>query len=476
MNWSMRKTSLASVVIVAVALLGSACVNPGNPGVQVDARSAQLVFGVDDVESATAADEETQVEALEVAAPLPIEIPARRSSATPRPNRPRFTEVDFEIPPLFDETPRRPTICYAAIRKPSVKQPVTPQIQPGGLREGTYLWNGTATIGDPEQPTLVTGLEPHYRLIRNLENIGPQTPAAEVPSYRFEMVQRAGEAYGPGAFLVSTFQVNAPFDAQPAPPQVEQAAGTPRVRPPDSGVVLVKTELVDASGATFPGTRPFEPLVGVLLLPLDVKPGEKFNSSSADPATGKVVRAQSTVLNKARINACGEPVDGYLVRAAINISDNLDSDHDGLTSTGYVYRYVIAPQYGGLLLQEVVEVNPEAGVRASQLCTGQFTTPQFPTTTAPTTTTTAPGTTTTSSTSTSSTTSSTSTSSTTSSTSTSSTTSSTAPPPLVPAQKIDRVCTPQDYLVPPGSEPRTEVLHNIGFLLPTLEVPLSELP
>lgn len=360
MSWSPPRTrNVPKVVSIALActLMTSACVKPDQPGVQVDAKSAELVFGVGDLAAAESDIEETIVEELDRAAPVSVEIAAPRARSNKTPLN-AFTGNDFDLPFFFDDDPprpRRPRVCYPDIRRPAPALANSSQASASPPEEGTYMWRTTDFIGPAEAPTSVTSYAPHVRVVTNVRQVVDEADnTLHGAAYLYDVIEPAGE-YEPGKrqFLVSTMRVN------PRPPEGVNPETVPagasvskylrtRVRLPDSGLVLVRTELVDVEGNRVPGTTPFEPLVGVMLLPLPVFVGEHFESAAVDPKSGKVVRVQGDVDSEVRINACGEPVDGWQVNTTMNITT------PGGGSAGFTYNYVAAPHYGGLLLKEDV--------------------------------------------------------------------------------------------------------------------------
>lgn len=470
MNSSTRRSSTLSAAVTVLGLMAGACVSAGDPGIQVDAKSAELVFGVEELDEATAADESAQIEYLDEVAPITIEVasraPQRARAAAPPPLQ--FQGIDV---PLFldDERPPRPTVCYPEIRSAGSDQALAAFVNGRRPEAGTYLWNGARTRGPAASPTSVEALGGELRLLRNIKELGRQTPQSPEDSFGYEVVQAAGD-YKPGQrqFLVSTYVVNPrpPVDSVRVPSQVEQAARPPQGRPPDSGLMLTRTQLVDVNGQPFPDRPAFEPLVGVFLLPLPVSPGETFNSTAVDPRSGKVVRVQGTVLRETRLNACGEAVDGYEVQAGVNITTSAGT-------SGYVSRYVVAPQLGALVLRESVETLPAPPTRAPQGGTGAQKTQRLCGTT----------------TSSTSSTSSTSTTTTTTNPNAPSTTTTTIDSsgqcrlPVdtqgqeVPSQRVPAQRTPEDPIVPGGEGEREETAFNIGFLRPDPDLlPLSEFP
>ena len=85
---------------------------------------------------------------------------------------------------------------------------------------------------------------------------------------------------------------------------------------PERGISLMKLQRVDAAGNSSELT--FSP--AVLYLPLEIVPGEEFNSVGIDPRTGSVLQNQAKVMKRERVDACGEVVDGWVVESTQTFS------------------------------------------------------------------------------------------------------------------------------------------------------------
>lgn len=437
---------------LTLVLVTAACSGGGQPGVRILTRSAELVFGVKDVErSNVQAAQENQLQTLQDSAPISAEIEA--PVVVPPPRAPRIRRAAGP-PPRFEETPQlpdepapppAPRVCRTdGFTSVAAKRELT-SVVPSNVTpaSGFYRWNGQATVTPnpkhngvlDEAHATTKGLTAHYRLI----------PDAARPlgtgSFSYDVVQPAppDRATGAPRFLRSTIQVNPGFAAVRNPADVVVAL--PRVRPPDSGILLTRTELDDANLVPVPGVAPFEPVTPLLLLPLPVAASETWSSTAVDPRTGKTVRFDgATVQAPARVNACGEPVDGWLVTAPVAISNS------GGESDNFEYDFVVAPQYGGLLIGEKTIHSPSPP------------TPVHDPTNTTTTTTTCPTTTTSSSTTT------TTSSATTTTTAGCSTTTTTA---AAPTPTIPRGGVVGDTTVPGGKFDRLEVDFSIGQTDPT---------
>jgi len=93
----------------------------------------------------------------------------------------------------------------------------------------------------------------------------------------------------------------------------------------------------------------------VLYLPLDIVPGEEFNAVGIDPRTGSVLQHQAKVVNRERVDACGEIVDGWVVESTQTFSGTASA------APPRTYRYIIAPQFGGLIISEEIRTATAQG-------------------------------------------------------------------------------------------------------------------
>ncbi len=161
-----------------------------------------------------------------------------------------------------------------------------------------------------------------------------------------------------------TSPVPLPF-TPPAPPVTVPKAPVPgnvSVGDPERGISLMKLQRVDKAGNTSELT--FSP--AVLYLPLEVVPGEEFNSVGIDSRTGSVLQHQAKVVKRDRVDACGEVVDGWVVESTQTFSSGAQ------TAPPRTYRYIVAPQLGGLIISEELHINTGAGTTDVTLSLGQL--------------------------------------------------------------------------------------------------------
>jgi hypothetical protein len=102
--------------------------------------------------------------------------------------------------------------------------------------------------------------------------------------------------------------------------------------------------------------------VGLLVLPLPVVGGETFQSTAVDPRTGQTITRDSTVVGRERIDACGDLVDGWLVRSKerSTFGQSVVSAPDALAVEADVAS-IYATQYGGVPIFESYGMNADQG-------------------------------------------------------------------------------------------------------------------
>jgi hypothetical protein len=362
-----RRSPLA--VAGLAALLLSGCVRQGPPGVGVQKLAADIVFGVKPATDtpppnlepgqagpgdATTYVPDTSGGAFDAGPPGAGDF---SGPARPKVGRARLTPL----------TPPKSTCPPAALTAFPAKE--AGQTVEGVPAEGQYRWkrSGTQTLATlPGVKLPVTGFE--QRLVRNV------TKASDT-EYTFETVQ---PDLGTNITTISTFKVktaavsktvappvgppdlNHPQTPVPLPLTPPGTAPTlPKAPVPDSvsagdperGISLMKLQRVDAAGNS--SELSFTP--AVLYLPLEVVPGEEFNAVGIDTRTGSVLQNQAKVVKRERVDACGDVVDGWVVEATQTFQGA------GQASPPRTYRYIVAPQLGGIIISEEIHTATAQG-------------------------------------------------------------------------------------------------------------------
>lgn len=338
---------------LAMTLVAAACSGDGQAGVGVEEVSTEVVFG------AASGDEVTGPANFNPGVLSPgeargnLDLPDQLLSpiGSPGSTGPSLQPISAPCPEaLLDEFPDRSA---------GVNVPHDPPELP---REGAYRWKKAGrlnqTVGGVTTESDVTGFE--RRLIRNVKTVeedegttvvndagnavdgrGTDVTVTEAGvTFTYEMVQRDLSS---GSVVVTEYQVitNADTVYQDTPVGV----GPPEVREgqPERGLVMKSIVALDNAGNR---RFTFQPLTGLLLLPLRVVQGEEFESVAMDTA-GQQYRIEAKVVGRKRIDACGDIVDGWLVESTFTATGpRIEFTRD--------YDYIVAPQYGGVLISEKI--------------------------------------------------------------------------------------------------------------------------
>lgn len=337
-------------VVALLAITAAACAKPDNPGVGVDPIAADIVFGVKDVDPSAPANASSPQLTPETASEellLDEFLESQPTKATKKSfPRPQPTKVDCPGATI-DEFPDEP----AADTVPMGRLP----------KEGIYRWKrqGSQKLDAGGDPLPISGFE--ERLVRNVTVIA-QTDAedntADRLQYTFQTVQ---PEMATGLIVITDWFV----DSNPAA-DTEVNNNSPAVRAnvgePERGLVIRKIERKTAKDDRIQGgTTQFAPGGGLLMLPLKIRQGEKWESSAVDTLSGRTVRLSGQVRDRERVDACGEIIDGWRVQATF----------EGDSSARRTYNYIVAPQLGAILLAEHWEGRTSAGTASIDYTIGQ---------------------------------------------------------------------------------------------------------
>lgn len=310
-----------ALALVVLALVSTACVSQGDPKVAVTKVEADLVFGVKEPEppatpANTNVDEDLPPEAFE-----PAELD---EFGVFDPADDKLKDLPTRAEPLSECPSAPPT----AVAEKAADVNVT-----GMPKVGLYRWQRDGTQkpagSGPEVPgTKIDTFE--RRIVRNLKQVSPTV-------HTFETVQ---PDIGGTNVIITTFRVRTDALNRDSTGAGLPIAG-PRVGDPDRGVAITRIETVDARGNT---VSEFNPSTPVLILPLPVSTNEEYQSVGVDPRTGNSLVHRAHVMARERVDACGEVVDGWAVEAEQTTSDQ--------NAPVVKYRYLVAPQYGGLIISE----------------------------------------------------------------------------------------------------------------------------
>jgi hypothetical protein len=113
---------------------------------------------------------------------------------------------------------------------------------------------------------------------------------------------------------------------------------------PDRGVALYGRQLVSNGASAL-----FVPSSPLLLLPLPAVSGQTWQSVSVDPASGATYILYGRIVNRQRVDACGDVVEGWAVEAQTVFKDPRSS-----TAQNATFRYYVDTNNGGQIVYEKV--------------------------------------------------------------------------------------------------------------------------
>lgn len=339
MSWSRERVTGVVLAVASIAVAG--CSGESGGGIGGRNIESDVVFG------AAAALANADVDAITAEEATGFdELPEQVfQPATKRPSRIPQRAVEPECPPAtLDEFPDAPASLWG------------PEEKKAPPREGLYRWqrSGVVTSADTAGRAIeVRGFE--RRVIRDVEVLSDaETPeGGNEITFTYEVVQPSISGTN---VVLTTYQVKSVGSPptrsvfNPSQGQDEFTAGEP-----ERGLVIKRIEVQDKDGAQ---VSVFEPATGLLLLPLRVRPGEQWQSVAVDPRTGQRMELNGKTLAKERVDACGDIIEGWEVTSTLTSTSDA-----GVTSN--TYEYLVAPQYGAILLSE--HIRPTAAVGENDL-------------------------------------------------------------------------------------------------------------
>lgn len=351
-----RRSALAA--LSAGALLLGACVEPNAPGVQVMAVSADLVFGVPDQPPPPDTPPANSVVSLPPAqqvGPAPGQVPGEQPPGQAQPAQPGNElppPAEPTKPPEKDLGPPLATgpVCESAPISEFPDEPAARNVAPDRRPAvGTYLWvqagkRKGADTGNVEIP--LDGFSD--RQFRDVDKISDTRF-----SFVMEQTDVLDGAKVETEFTVRTDGASVSDDGLPvAPPGgilPDRSVGEP-----DRGIAITKITRTPRGGES----SEFTPQTPLLMLPLPVKVGEQFTSTAVDPTSFQSIQYDAKVEKTQRVDACGEMVEGWLVKGTQTFS--------GATTSQRQFDVTFAPQLGAIPIAERIEENQAASsVKAS---------------------------------------------------------------------------------------------------------------
>lgn len=250
-------------------------------------------------------------------------------------------------PPPFDPV-RRPTPappeapkCATAdpLRAPAVEAPSSVAAPP---KDAQYLYRNKGTFE-------VSGAQARRGAFpdSSLRTVKVQSVSDDGRTFDFSVAETLGDIT-----TSTTYRVVKPVPgAVPAP-----GAAT------DAGLFILRIESSRANGEK----AVFSPAPELRLAAFPLIRGAQVQSRGVDPTSATTMSFTSTVTGKARVDACGEPLDSFTLELTEGSVLSPDQDLD------FAATYALGTQYGGLILRDTVAftgTDGDAGVSRSNTAT-----------------------------------------------------------------------------------------------------------
>ena len=354
-------------VLAALAMVSlSACVGPKSPGVGITNLKSDIVFGVKEhVEAVTPAALSPDLPSAQQAA-SDLDLPA--SAFEEAAAEATFTPTPETAPPK-----PRPTLQAAPARecpdaalnafpdKPALEN--LPENVVPAMGEYRFKKRGQITRADLPFPIPVEGFE--RRLFRNLQVIAKTTggtksntnPDGYNAKFTYEVVQPRVDGSGT---VITTYQVFT--NGRGGELSVTNPTGNNLAyREPEAGITIKRIERRDKDGVV---DGVFAPPQGLLIMPLGVRPGERFQSAAVDPVTGQSYQLSGQIVEAGRVDACGEITEGWRVESQLASS--------GPESSTATYNFIVSTNLGGIVIGEDTESTTPEGTFKLTYSIGQL--------------------------------------------------------------------------------------------------------
>lgn len=309
--WDKGIRALALVLALGIGAAG--CVQPDPPSVAISKKKASLVFGV------------TVTEPVK---PITEALPDLQEALPPLDDTELVAEeIDLTPPPVVKKKEECPKAEITAAPEKIAEFNVAPGVTPP---LGSYKWirSGFIRQGAVQSPFIGT----ERRVLADYAKISDavftyksryRTPDLQQVVEDVYRVETAGTSVG------TTDGVASPVTG-------------PRAGENDRGLLLVQRTVFDKNNKQVSQFAPASPL---LVMPLPASSGEEWQSVSVDSKSGQTIIHRGKVTTTQRVDACGDLFDGW----------GVESTQTWVTAAGssdVKYDYVVAPQYGAIILKE----------------------------------------------------------------------------------------------------------------------------
>jgi len=304
-----RTRTLAVAAALALALTSAACAGPHKP----------FELGLKEVPSDLLLGDQAKHTAL------PAQLPPTAFLLTDLAPPPLPARAVETLPPPIPDVVARPSLCPALDPLAPAKRPVTLDIAAPPV-PATYAYRTAGQVLDGGGGRTLGNTATHT--VGNVQTLGPG-------EFTFDVTVRQDTST-----TTTTYHVVPRTSAVVAP-----------------GLYIAKVD----SGALVP----FQPKPELLLVPFPALPGTTFNGAGSDGAT--TITFDGLVDLTERVDACGQPVDGIVVRLSNGRASSARPEPGTAGAETFTATYVIATQYGGLSIRDDFKGGSPAGVAAREL-------------------------------------------------------------------------------------------------------------
>lgn len=270
-------------------------------------------------------------------------------AAPPTPTVPPFAEPapafpGFIVPPAPRQLAGDPGLTVPASSGPTttVRPAACPEDDPLAVPEREAFVSVTARPKAQTIPYRVRGTVTAAGTtlplpVEATHRVGAPTNIGDPSVFRFDVAVRQGADE-----TVTTYQV----DQRSGGAAVSGTANNPTVAADSVSIVQIRS-------ASQVATDAFTPSAPIRILPLPPVRGDRFSGTGTDPLHGTSMTVFGLIRGKTRVNACGTPLEAWLVEVGADPQtgqpSSIRSPDKNLVITG---TYAVATQFGGLIIAD----------------------------------------------------------------------------------------------------------------------------
>jgi len=327
------------VPALVIVLVATGCVKAKPPGIRIADLESSIVFGLKPIGVVAPPGAPPQ-------APLPVAEPGAPAAAD---------APDLPAPPRLPapKAPGLPTPSKPFCRTATINDfPTNATLgAPNPPNAGLYQFKKTPPELFGADRYNVGPLDLQRRLVFNVSKAQKSSNPYNGQPVGSQPVTTTTYTYDVATFLDATGKNFIVDRIKVTDNPITQSAGAVNFGPteytgqPDRGVTLQNRQLVQNGS-----TASFAPSSPLLLLPLPAVSGQTWQSVSYDPTSGATYTLYGKILNRQRVDACGDVVEGWAVEAQTVFKDPRSSSAQNAN-----FKYYVDTANGGFIVYEKVE-------------------------------------------------------------------------------------------------------------------------